>query len=127
MSFPLPLVLVPRQDLFLTFLSFIFEKKDIFVCLRMKQGVSLWHFHVYLSIHFHIYPKLVYPLHFSPFYLSPLLVVISTGLNILYLFLYRKYKESCSYIGLCSLAGPRGQGIVANSETEVYSHVLRWC
>jgi hypothetical protein len=32
----------------------------------------------------------VHPLHFSPFYLSPLLMEISTGLNILYSFLYRK-------------------------------------
>jgi hypothetical protein len=35
-----------------------------------------------------LYPKLVHPLHFSPFNLSPLLIVISTGLNILHSFLY---------------------------------------
>jgi hypothetical protein len=37
------------------------------------------------------YPKLVHPLYFSPFYLSPLLMVISTGLKVLYSFSYRKY------------------------------------
>jgi hypothetical protein len=31
-----------------------------------------------------LYPELVYPLHFSFFYLSPFLMVISTGLKILY-------------------------------------------
>jgi hypothetical protein len=38
-----------------------------------------------------LYPKLVHPLHFSPFYLSPLLMVSSIGLKILYSLLYRKY------------------------------------
>jgi hypothetical protein len=33
-----------------------------------------------------LYPKLVQPFHFSLFYLNPLLMVISTGLNILYSF-----------------------------------------
>jgi hypothetical protein len=48
-------------------------------------GVFLWHFHIYM----HYNPNwLIFC--FSPFYLS-LLMVISTGLKILYLFLYRNY------------------------------------
>jgi hypothetical protein len=35
--------------------------------------------------------ELLYLLYFSPFYLSPILMVISTGSKILYSFLYRKY------------------------------------
>jgi hypothetical protein len=35
--------------------------------------------------------ELVHPPYFLPFYLSRLLMVISTGLKILYSFLYRKY------------------------------------
>jgi hypothetical protein len=50
------------------------------------QGVSLWHFHVYMY-----YPELVHLLYFSSFYLSRLLMVILTGLKILYSFLYREY------------------------------------
>jgi hypothetical protein len=41
---------------------------------------------VYVLLH-----ELVHPLYFSPFYLSPLLRAISTGLKILDSFLYRKY------------------------------------
>jgi hypothetical protein len=37
-----------------------------------------------------LYSKLVCPLYFSPFSFSPLLMVISTGLKILYLLLQRK-------------------------------------
>jgi hypothetical protein len=38
-----------------------------------------------------LYFKLIHPLHFSSFYLSPLLMVILTGLNIMYSYLCRKY------------------------------------
>jgi hypothetical protein len=48
------------------------------------QEISLWHF-MYV-----LYPELVHPLHCSPFYLSPILMVISSGLNVLFSFLYRK-------------------------------------
>jgi hypothetical protein len=58
----------------------LFLKKVIFVCLRAIQGVSLWQFHVLYVL----YPKLIHPLYFSPFYLSPLLMVISTALKILH-------------------------------------------
>jgi hypothetical protein len=37
-----------------------------------------------------LYPELVHPVHFSLCYLSPILVIL-TGLKVLYLFLYRKY------------------------------------
>jgi hypothetical protein len=53
-----------------------------------------------------LYPKLVHPLHFSPFYLSPLIMVISAGLKILHSFLYRKYITNIyllSFIPLSSL------------------------
>jgi hypothetical protein len=38
-----------------------------------------------------LYPELVHLLRCSPFYLSLLLMMSSTDLKILYLFLYRKY------------------------------------
>jgi hypothetical protein len=38
-----------------------------------------------------LYAGLIHTLHFSPFYLSPLPMVILTGLKILYPFVYRKY------------------------------------
>jgi hypothetical protein len=50
-------------------------------------GVFLWHFHVYMYI---LKPELVY-LSFPSFCLSSLIMVISTGLKILYSFLYREY------------------------------------
>jgi hypothetical protein len=62
-------------------------KKGIFVCLTYLYR----EFHYDIPMYIVLWPELVHPLHFSPFYLSSLLMVISTGLNILYLFLYRKY------------------------------------
>jgi hypothetical protein len=50
------------------------------------QGVSLWHFRTYV-----LEPELAHLLYFSPFYLSPLLMLISTGLKFLCSFLYRKH------------------------------------
>jgi hypothetical protein len=61
-------------------------KNDIFVCLRATQGVSLWHVHVYICI----ITQTVHPLYFSPFSLSPLLMVISTGFKSLYFRTIRK-------------------------------------
>jgi hypothetical protein len=61
-------------------------KKDIFVCLRYLYR----EFH-YESFIYVLYSKLFHILHFSPFYLSFLLMVISMGLKFLYSFLYRKY------------------------------------
>jgi hypothetical protein len=53
---------------------------------------------------FVLYPKLAHRLHFSPFYLSPLLMVISTGLKILYslaginlLFFLNQMLAKCNY------------------------------
>jgi hypothetical protein len=40
---------------------------------------------------FVLYPKLIHPFHFSLFHFSPLLMVISTSLNVLYSFLHGKY------------------------------------
>jgi hypothetical protein len=64
-----------------------------------------------------LYSELIPPLHFSPFYLSPVLMVISTGLNILCSFLYKKYiiHIQCSLgtsqmlIQLCSILTGRDQ------------------
>jgi hypothetical protein len=53
---------------------------------------------------FVLYPTLVHPLHFSPFYFSPYLMVISAGLKILYSFLYRQYINHI-YLYLCLLIG----------------------
>jgi hypothetical protein len=50
------------------------------------QVVSLWHFHVYMY-----YNPNWFISSFFFFYLCSLLIVISTGLKILYSFLYRKY------------------------------------
>jgi hypothetical protein len=52
------------------------------------QGVSLWHFNVYLYI---IQPELVHLLYFSSFYLSLLFMVAWKNLKLLYSFLYREY------------------------------------
>jgi hypothetical protein len=71
MSSPLLLVPTPDRSCF-TFLSSIFLKKGLFKIAIRK--VSLWHFHDVL-----LYPGLVHALHFSPFYLNSLLIVISTG------------------------------------------------
>jgi hypothetical protein len=50
-----------------------------------------------------LYPKLAHPFHFSPFYLSPLLMVSSTGLKILYSFLYRKYITHIHFLDILNL------------------------
>jgi hypothetical protein len=47
----------------------------------------LWHFHMFMYYN----PNWFISSFFPPFYHSSLLRVISTGLKILYLFLYRKY------------------------------------
>jgi hypothetical protein len=61
-------------------MTFLLFKIDI-------QGVSLWHFHVYM------YDSQIWFISsiFSFFYLSPFLMVVSMDLKILYSFLYRKY------------------------------------
>jgi hypothetical protein len=84
---PLPLLPtpIPRQELF--YLPLLhFWKKDILFKIAM-QGISLWHFHVCMYYN----PIGSSPPFFS-FYLSrrSLLMVISTGLKILYSFLCRK-------------------------------------
>jgi hypothetical protein len=53
-----------------------------------------------------LYPELVHPLYFSPFYLSPLLMVISTGLHILYSFSYRKYINHIHLFNFLLLPSP---------------------
>jgi hypothetical protein len=70
--------------------SFIFlfsVKTDIFVYLRWLYMGSHCDIFMYICI---ITQLGSFPLFFS-FYLSPLLMVISAGLKILYSFLYRKY------------------------------------
>jgi hypothetical protein len=68
--------------------DFVKEKKNWHFCLFKiaTQGVSLWHFHVLEITQIGSSP------HFF-FYLSPLLILISTGLKILYSFLYREYSN----------------------------------
>jgi hypothetical protein len=58
------------------------KEKTWHSCLFKKaiQRVSLWHFHVYTYYNLNWF-------YFSPFYFSLLLMVISTRLKILYLFL----------------------------------------
>jgi hypothetical protein len=58
-----------------------------------------------------LYPKLVYLLHFSPFYFSSLLMVSSTDIKILYsvfknsiFILYRKYITHIRWLSLYKLS-----------------------
>jgi hypothetical protein len=57
------------------------------------QGVSLGHLHVYIHVCIYvcITCELVHLVHYSPFYVNILLVVISTDLTVPYLYLYKKY------------------------------------
>jgi hypothetical protein len=53
-----------------------------------------FHCNIFLYVCAHIYvlcPKVGHSLHYSPFYLSPLLMAISTGVNVSYSYTYRKY------------------------------------
>jgi hypothetical protein len=61
----------------------LFCKKRHF-CFYKIQGVSLWHFHVYMYCNLNWF----IPLYFSPCYISLLLLVISTGFKILYSFFF---------------------------------------
>jgi hypothetical protein len=54
-----------------------------------------------------LYPELAHPLRFSPFYLSPLLMVIPTGLNILYSFLNRKCITLIHLLNFLLLPSPQ--------------------
>jgi hypothetical protein len=76
----------PPDKICFTFLFSVFWEKKTFLFKRAIQGISLWHFHIYVYNHNWFIPSV-----FSPFYISPLLMVTSTGLQILYPFLYRKY------------------------------------
>jgi hypothetical protein len=51
-------------------------------------------------------PELVHLLYFSPFYLGPLLKVISTGLNIQSSFLYRKCINHIHLLNFLLLSSP---------------------
>jgi hypothetical protein len=81
--------ILPRWDLFcLPILWFCKRKKWHFWLFKIAtQGVSLWHFHVYM----YYKPNLVHTLYFASFYLSPSFMAVSTTLKILYSFLYRGY------------------------------------
>jgi hypothetical protein len=51
-------------------------------------------------------PDLVHLLYFSSFYLSPFLMVVSTGLKILYSFLYREYIKHIHLLNFRLLPSP---------------------
>jgi hypothetical protein len=75
----------------------------LFKIMTVTQGVSLWCFHVYI----YIITPLAQLFYFSSFYLSPFLMVVSTGLKILCSFLYRKYVNHvhlCNFLLLPSLS-----------------------
>jgi hypothetical protein len=61
-------------------------KKLIFCMFKIATHWFPCDISIYISIIIQIGSS-----YFSPFYLSPLLLLISTGLKILYSFLYRKY------------------------------------
>jgi hypothetical protein len=82
------------------FSSFVKENKWYFYLFKIAtQGVSLWHFHVFIS-------ELVPLLCFSSFYLIPLLILVSTGLKILYSFLYREYINYIRLLNFLPLPSP---------------------
>jgi hypothetical protein len=68
------------------------------------QGVSLWHYiyiyiiYIYIINIYILYPDFVHLLYFYSFYLSPFLMVVSTGLKILYLFLCREYINHIHFL-----------------------------
>jgi hypothetical protein len=89
-----PLPLVPptpgRTCSALSFSDFVKERKRQFCLFKIAaQGVSLWHFHVYMFFTLGWFISSI----FSSFYLSPFLMVVSTGLKILYSFLYRVHNH----------------------------------
>jgi hypothetical protein len=63
-----------------------FEKRRFCLFKIAIQGVSLWHFYVYMYYKSNWFISLFFLSTFSPF-----LIVISTGFKILHSFLYRKY------------------------------------
>jgi hypothetical protein len=89
-SSALPLVPIPQTGPVLLS-GFVKEKKWHFCFFKIAiQAVSLWHFYVYMYYNLFI-SWLVHLFYFSSFCLSLFLMVISTGLKILYSFLYREY------------------------------------
>jgi hypothetical protein len=80
----LPLLPIPGQDLF--YLPVLLLKKDTFVYDSYTGSFVVPFPCVYV-----IHPELVHPLYFSLFYLTLLLMVISTGLKILCSFLNSKF------------------------------------
>jgi hypothetical protein len=84
-----PLVTTPRQDLFCPpVLQFCKRKNKWHFCLFK---IAMQVFPCYMSVYTCIITWIGSSLYFSPFCLSRLLMDISTDLNILYSFLYRKY------------------------------------
>jgi hypothetical protein len=78
-SSPLLLAPTPRQDLYFAFCpSFL---KKIFLFVYGGYIGSLIVTFPYIHV---LYPNLVHSLHCSPFYLSAFLMVILTGLSVLY-------------------------------------------
>jgi hypothetical protein len=75
-----------RQDLFA--FQFFFVKALVFLFVHDSYTGC---FIVVLPCIYVLKLELLYLLYFSPFYLSPILIVISTDSKILYSFLYRKY------------------------------------
>jgi hypothetical protein len=77
----------PSQDLFgLPVLVFVKKMTFLFV-----EDSYIGCFIVIFLCIYVLSPELVHPLYFSSFYLNSFLMVISTGLKILYSFLYREY------------------------------------
>jgi hypothetical protein len=64
------------------------EEEETFLVVYNSYSRS---FLVALLCLYVLWPNLVHLLYFSSFYLSPLLMVVSTSLKILYSFLYREY------------------------------------
>jgi hypothetical protein len=89
---PLPLVPTPQTRPVLPSYSPFLKKYFFFVSDSYTKNFIVTYLYIYV-----LYAKLVHSLSFSPFYLSPLLMGISTCLKIIYSFLYRKY---ISYIHL---------------------------
>jgi hypothetical protein len=100
-----PLPLVPNsQNLFHPPALQCCKRKKWHFCLFQiaTQGVSLWHFHVYMYYNPNWFISPIFLLSTS----DPLLMVISTDLKILYLFLYREYINHVHLLNFLLLPSP---------------------
>jgi hypothetical protein len=86
-AFPAPTGTYPWKGAILPSCPSFKKKKENFLVYGSYTGVFVVTF-PYIHV---LYAELVYPFHYSPFYPSPLLMVTSTGFDVPYSYMYRKY------------------------------------